>query len=119
MSSQLQSAACQRCGSGFVLTTTYRDLLSRRGARVVVPLLCPTCFLTEGPLPKQRGEVKWYNARKRYGFIVSEEGEEVFFHQQQVFNEDEARPASGQPVRFHIHYPIKGPEALNVELLGE
>jgi CspA family cold shock protein len=119
MSSQLQSATCQRCGSGFILTTTYLDLLSRRGAKVVVPLLCPTCFLVEGPLPKQQGEIKWFNSRKHYGFIVSEEGEEIFFHQHQVFNKDKVKPTSGQPVRFHVHYPIKGPEALNVEFVRD
>jgi hypothetical protein len=77
---QLRSATCQRCGSGFVLTATYEDLLDRRGIKVATPLLCPTCFLTKGPMPKKRGEVKWFNPRKRFGFIVSEDGEELFFH---------------------------------------
>jgi cold shock CspA family protein len=31
-----------------------------------------------GPWPKQQGQVKWFNSRKRYGFIAAEEGEEIF-----------------------------------------
>lgn len=119
MERQTQSAVCQRCGTGFVLTSSYTDLLARRGAKVVVPLLCPTCFLTQGPMPKQRGEVKWFSQRRHYGFIVSEEGEEVFFHEQQLLGNSNKEPQEGQEVRFHLHYPIKGPEALNVELVAD
>ena len=119
MSRQTRSAACQRCGSGFVLTETYRDLLARRGARVILPVLCPTCFLTVGPMPKEKGEVKWFNPHKHYGFIVTDDGEEIFFHQQQILNQKGEGPQSGQKVRFHTQYRLKGPEALNVEMVGE
>jgi len=119
MSDHLQTVTCQRCGCAFAVTDNYRDFLGRRGVRVVVPLLCTNCFLKVGSLPKQHGEVKWFNARKRYGFIVTEEGEEAFFHERQILEGDGDGPHQGQRVRFHLHYPIKGPEALNVELIGE
>lgn len=119
MSSQFKAVTCQKCGSGFILTTTYLDLLARRQVHAVVPALCPTCFVSDGPLPKQRGKVKWFNPGKRYGFIVSETGEEIFFHQEQLPQDERIKPQEGQKVRFHVHYPIKGPEALNVELLEE
>lgn len=45
MPDQIQVIECQRCGRGFLLTTTYCDWLARRGTQVVVPMLCPTCFL--------------------------------------------------------------------------
>jgi CspA family cold shock protein len=76
-----------------------------------------TCFLKAGPLPKQKGEVKWFDPRKRYGFIVTEEGEDVFVHQHQILGSDAAKPHEGQMVRFHVQQSSKGPEALNVELL--
>jgi cold shock CspA family protein len=117
MSGQLETATCQRCGSGFVLTTNFLDLIQRRGGKVIVPLLCPTCFLKTGPLPKQQGKIKWFNPRKRYGFIVTEEGEDAFFHQRQLLADNNVQPREGQVVRFHLHYPVKGPEALNVELV--
>jgi CspA family cold shock protein len=99
------------------LTTTYLDLLARRNVQVIAPALCPTCFMRNGPQPKQHGEVKWFSQRKHYGFIVSDSGEELFFHQQQIVGSDGGNPQEGQPVRFHVHYPFKGPEALNVEVI--
>lgn len=118
-SGKSQMIVCMRCGRGFMLANTYLDLLKRREARVVVPVLCPTCFLSEGPLPKHRGEVKWFSPRKRYGFIITEAGDEAFFHQQQLLEDIDLAPRKGQTVRFHLHYPPKGPEALNVELVEE
>lgn len=117
MSERLKALSCKRCGSGFVLTSTYLDFVRRRGGKVIVPLLCPTCFLSEGPLPKQRGKIKWFNPRKRYGFIATEDGEQVFFHQEQLLEEHDQALREGRAVRFHLHYPRKGPEALNVELI--
>lgn len=118
MSDQLQVIVCQRCGRGFVLTSTYRDWLARRGIQIISPVLCPTCFMKAGPMPKQHGEVKWFNPSKRYGFIVTAEGEEIFFHQRQILNGDGDKAQQGQTVRFHVRHVTKGPEALNVELLS-
>ena len=117
MSNQHKAAVCQRCGRGFMLTTTYRDLLSRRGAKVITPVLCTTCFLKGGPLPKQQGRVKWFSSHKHYGFIVTGKGEEVFFHQHQLLDGSEVR--KGKTALFHVRYSVKGPEALNVELVED
>ena len=84
---------------------------------MATPVLCMTCFLREGPLPKQHGKVKWFNARKHYGFIVTDKGQDVFFHQKQLLGDERAEPHEGQPVLFHKRYAVKGPEALNVELV--
>jgi CspA family cold shock protein len=115
---ELEVVVCQRCGRGFVLTDTYRDFLTRWGRELVVPVLCPTCFTTTGPLPKEQGEVKWFSSRKRYGFITVEEDADVFFHQQQLLDDIESVPQKGQSVRFHVRYSPKGPEAINVEIEG-
>jgi CspA family cold shock protein len=117
MSDRPKAATCQRCGSGYVLTSTYLDLLARRQVNVVVPALCPTCFLTKGPLPKTRGKIKWFNSNKHFGFIITESGEEVFVHQDQILDSKQTNLQGGQEVHFHIHFPFKGPEALNVELI--
>ncbi len=67
-------------------------------------------------MPKEQGEVKWFSSRKNYGFIIADNGEEVFVHQHQILGGN-GPLKGGQPVRFHLHYPIKGPEALNVEVI--
>jgi CspA family cold shock protein len=107
---------CQRCGRGFIVTESYLDFLARHGAKIKVPMLCMTCFVKAGPLPKQQGEVKWFNRKKRYGFITAEGGEEVFVHERQILNSQGSTPREGQHVRFHRGHSRKGPEALNVVL---
>jgi cold shock CspA family protein len=116
MSSPSKLIVCQRCGRGVILTKTYRDLLERKKAKVVDPVLCPTCFLADGPLSKQYGRVKWFNPHKHYGFIVADRGEDVSFHESQLLDDTGHRLQTGQRVRFHLHQAVKGLEALNVEL---
>jgi CspA family cold shock protein len=117
MSDRLEVVICQRCGRGFIVTANYCNMRARRGAEVVIPVLCPTCFLKKGPLPKERGKVKWFNPRKHYGFIVTEQGDEVFFHQRQVLTGDREEVHEGEAARFHVRGTAKGPEAVNVELV--
>jgi CspA family cold shock protein len=109
---------CQRCGRAFILTVDYVTFLRKRGKREVTPLLCPTCFWKNGQVPKEYGQVKWFSSRKRYGFIETEHGEEIFFHQDQFVGTNERKLKEGQPVRFHVRGTVKGAKALNVELLS-
>jgi CspA family cold shock protein len=102
-----------------MLTRTYRDFLARRGVKVAMPVQCMTCFLKAGPLPKQRGAVKWFSPRRRYGFITTGEGEEVFFHQNELLESNGNVPQEGQIAQFHLRYSVKGVEAMNVELVSE
>ena len=115
MTEKVDVRVCQRCGRGYVLTATYNDFLARWGRNVIVPVLCPTCFLEKGPLPKVKGRVKWFSARKHYGFLTLGEERDVFFHQEQLLAEADQSLREGQVVRFHLQNSPKGPEALNVE----
>lgn len=118
MTGELDVVVCQRCGRGFVLTATYRRFLARWGRRLIVPVLCRTCFLQGGPLPKAEGKVKWFSPRKHYGFLTMKEQGDVFFHQQQLVEDVKEAPREGQRARFHMRISSKGPEALNVEIEG-
>ena len=116
MSKRRRTVACRRCGAGFLVTPTDLDSVRRWGARVTIPTVCLRCFRKKGPWPKQHGTVKWFNRRKHYGFIVSEHGDEIFFHQDQIYGKQGQRPRGGQAARFHTCRAVDGPEALNVEL---
>ena len=50
---------------GSVMAQNYRAYLDRRGASLVVPVRCLNCFWHVGPLPKQRGRVKWFSKQRR------------------------------------------------------
>jgi CspA family cold shock protein len=102
VSSQSDVPICLRCGVGFILTSNYRDLLQRRQVNLVVPVLCPTCFVTKGPLPKQHGTVKWFNPAKRFGFITTESGDEAFFHQDQLLGDQQGRLRGGGSVPYTL-----------------
>ncbi|WP_425540164.1 cold-shock protein [Microaceticoccus formicicus] len=62
-----------------------------------------------------KGTVKWFNATKGYGFISTEEGEDVFVHYSALEDTGEFRTLDeGQEVEFEITEGEKGPQASNV-----
>ncbi|WP_055079320.1 cold-shock protein [Lagierella massiliensis] len=62
-----------------------------------------------------KGKVKWFNATKGFGFISTEEGEDVFVHYTALEDNGEFRTLDeGQEVEFEIVEGTKGPQASNV-----
>lgn len=60
------------------------------------------------------GTVKWFNARKGYGFIGREDGEDVFVHFSAIEMEGYRRLDEGQQVEFTIEEGPKGVQAAHV-----
>ncbi|MEO1078023.1 MAG: cold shock domain-containing protein [Pseudomonadota bacterium] len=76
----------------------------------------------ESPRPSARsdaalehGTVKWFNVSKGYGFIVRENGDEIFVHHRSVQGEGRGRLDDGSSVRFRVVTTDKGPQAEDVE----
>ena len=60
-----------------------------------------------------KGNVKWYNARKGYGFIQCDDGKEVFVHRTALPMELSLN--EGDAVEFEVETSDRGPQAKNVK----
>lgn len=63
-----------------------------------------------------KGTVKWFDAKKGYGFITGEDGKDVFVHFSAVDMEGYKKLEENQEVDFEIVEGEKGPQASNVTL---
>jgi len=61
-----------------------------------------------------KGTVKWFNAEKGYGFIQSEEGNDVFVHFSAITGDGFKTLDEGQQVEFDITQGNRGAQAANV-----
>lgn len=61
------------------------------------------------------GKVKWFNAEKGYGFIVSEEGKDVFVHFSAIIQDGYKSLEEGQDVEFDVEEGQRGQLAKNVK----
>jgi cold shock protein len=64
-------------------------------------------------MPEQ-GTVKWFNETKGYGFIVREQGADVFVHHADIKAEGFRTLAEGDRVNFDVVEGPKGLQAKNV-----
>ena len=60
------------------------------------------------------GKVKWFNSRKGYGFIATDDGRDIFVHYASISGEGYRTLAEGDPVTFDIVEGEKGLRAENV-----
>ena len=74
----------------------------------------PATIQIDSMTGKYIGCMKWYNAKKGYGFLVRGAGEEIFFHRSSVVG-DPLELKEGQWVLYDIEETAKGPEAAEIE----
>ena len=66
----------------------------------------------------QQGTVKWFSAKKGYGFISDENGEDVFVHFSALNMDGFKEVKEGEKVEFEVVQGEKGPQASNVSRIG-
>ncbi len=64
-----------------------------------------------------KGTVKWFDSSKGFGFIVSEEGEDIFVHHSDILQEGFKNLEDGQEVTFEKEQGEKGPQAKGVKVV--
>jgi len=60
------------------------------------------------------GTVKWFNQKKGYGFISTDDGRDIFVHYTNIAGEGFKTLVEGDAVSFDIVDGEKGPRADNV-----
>ena len=64
------------------------------------------------------GTVKWFDAKKGYGFIEQEDGPDVFVHYSKIDAVGFKSVNEGDRVTFDIEQGEKGPVAVNVKVVS-
>jgi CspA family cold shock protein len=67
---------------------------------------------------REQGKVKWFNGTKGFGFIVKDDGEEIFVHFRSIRGAGRRGLRDGQRVSFAVVQSDKGPQADDVEVVA-
>jgi len=76
-----------------------------------------TSLATTSQRGRETGTVKWFNTDKGFGFIVRENGEDLFVHFRSINTDGPQVLVEGQRVEFQIGEGRKGPQAEDVVIL--
>ena len=60
-----------------------------------------------------KGTIKWYNTRKGYGFILGEDGKEIFVHRSSI--PPEMQLNEGDKVEYETEDSDRGAKAINIK----
>ncbi len=60
-----------------------------------------------------KGKVKWFNSRKGFGFIIGEDGKDIFVHQNDI--SEGTQLYEDDNVEYEREESDRGPKATNVK----
>jgi cold shock protein len=117
---QDQILYCERCAISFLWSVEeqkegQKEVRAQGQANTPLPSHCPACRILLPAGGRERGLVKWYNHRKRYGFLVRKDQPEIFAHGSDIQGVHSLRP--GDLVEFTIEIGERGPAATQITIL--
>ncbi len=65
-----------------------------------------------------KGTVKWFDPKKGFGFIINEQGQEVFVHYTDIDKEGLRSLGGGQIVTYKPFNADKGPQGREVKIIS-
>lgn len=66
-----------------------------------------------------KGTIAWFSETKGYGFILSDGGGEIFFHESEIQEESQKLLADGRRIEFEIDKDRKGRDkAINLRIIN-
>ncbi len=92
-------------------------LAGRLTTRPAKPGLRPKEVAVEHAPVRETGTVKWFNVDKGFGFIIRDNGEDLFVHFRAISDGNSSRLNEGQKVEYQIGQGRKGPQAEEVVIL--
>jgi CspA family cold shock protein len=110
---------CQQCGKEFIFTVEKQRQMSERGLEIAVPTTCQACTQRVHHGGKFHGRLKWFNPEKGWGFIIQDDGRDIFVHRDGILLTDEGELPplpDGQEVLYEVIDMPKGPQAVKVAL---
>ena len=108
---------CQECGKQFVVTVEKQRKMAEQGQDIVMPDRCGTCTQQSEYGGRLHGRIKWFSPEKGFGFVIQENGSELFVHRSGVpLSADGTLPPleEGQEVLYELTDTPKGPQAVQV-----
>jgi CspA family cold shock protein len=113
MATQLQDEIlyCARCGISFLWSQEEQ----RWAAGEPAPKYCPGCRQLLPGAGRARGQVKWYDPRKQYGFIVRTGEPDLYVHRSALKGSRALRP--DDLVEFGVEQTARGPAAAEVVVI--
>lgn len=107
---QDETRYCENCGISFLWTGEEQRFDGKEA-----PIHCPGCRRRLPDVDRERGMVKWYNARKRFGFIVRIGEPDLFVHRSALKGTNRLR--EGDLVEYLVVEKEKGLSAHSVRVL--
>jgi cold shock CspA family protein len=106
---------CERCGISFLWPVEEQRAQAADGVSASAPTYCPGCRHLLPASGRERGEVKFYNARKQFGFLSRRTGGELFMHGSALPARQRLSP--GDFVEYSVIQTERGPAAADLVVL--